>query len=316
MNTATARVLKVAQEQIGTRENPPDSNSVKYNKAYYKSDVRAPWCVVFQWWCFQKAGLSTAVFPKANNVFAVRDWYQARGRFDRTPKPGSLVIYSFSHIGIVEKVLDGGRIQTIEGNTDALGSRTGGKVMRKVRSRNILGYCHPDYALAGDPPAARTDGTASSGPARQERQLEALYTSVFARHVKVPAKTYKSIQFTEGLINEGDFWREPKDGRGGFAITRGPGLFVANVTLDVTGLQPGTTLHYRLVEVDPKKNFERVQVHAPNELRVTGEGTHRGHATTTSRLTAGRHLWVQVYCLQAVEVGLIKAEVIFMRRSS
>jgi hypothetical protein len=319
MNAATARVLKVAQGQIGTRENPPESNSVKYNKAYYKSDVRAPWCVVFQWWCFQKAGLSTAVFPKANNVFAVRDWYRARGRFNRTPKPGALVIYSFSHIGIVEKVLGDGRIQAIEGNTDARGSRTGGKVMRKVRSRNILGYCHPDYARAAEAPKhpnGHGDHGHSGGTHQHGRELEALYTSARARAVKLPAQTYKSVRFTDASANEGKFWTEPKDGKGGFAVACGPGLFVANITMEVTGLKPGTVIHYRLVETDPKKGYERVRVHAPNELRITGGGLQRGHATTTSRLAPGRHLWVQVSCKTPVEIALIRAEVIFMRRSS
>jgi len=82
------------------------------------------------------------------------EWYQRRHRFNKNPKVGSLVIFSFSHIGLVEKVLRGGRIQTIEGNTDSSGGRTGGRVMRKVRSKKILGYCHPDYASVPDRPLA------------------------------------------------------------------------------------------------------------------------------------------------------------------
>ena len=83
---------------------------MKYNTAYYGHKVHNvgstnyAWCVVFQWWCFQKAGIPTSIFPKSANVFAVRDWYKKRGRYSSRPRVGSLAIFSFSHIGLVVKV--------------------------------------------------------------------------------------------------------------------------------------------------------------------------------------------------------------------
>jgi hypothetical protein len=134
----------IEADQIGTARSPLGSNKVKYNTSYYGKVVRGKefkWCVVFQWWCFQKAGISTAVFPKSAGVFAVRDWYKKRGRFYRKPMVGDLVIYSFSHIGFVEKLLSGNRIQTIEGNWND-------RVVRRVHradASDIAGYCRPEY---------------------------------------------------------------------------------------------------------------------------------------------------------------------------
>ena len=131
------------------------TNDVKYNTAYYGYRVSSSsgelyaWCVVFQWWCFQKAGIDTSIFPKGNNVFATRDWFKAppRKAFFHKPKVGDLVIYKESHMGFVEKLLSDNRIQTIEGNF-------GNKVtMRKHRFDDpaIDGFCRPDYSKVKDP---------------------------------------------------------------------------------------------------------------------------------------------------------------------
>lgn len=147
-----ARMLEVARSQIGVKESPAGSNRVKFNRAYYGRDVSGsayPWCAAFMWWCAQKAGIPKSVIPKTASTgmrsYGMEDWFRAKGRYGRKPKVGALVVFTFSHIGVVEKVLSGGRIQTIEGNTDSSGSRTGGRVMRKIRSSSIHGYCYPKY---------------------------------------------------------------------------------------------------------------------------------------------------------------------------
>jgi predicted chitinase len=180
---ALTRLLDVERSQLGIQEHPHGSNNVKYNTAYYGHPVHNSahtnyaWCVVFQWWCFQRAGIPTSAFPKSPNVFAVRDWYKKRGRFDHTPRVGSLAIFSFSHIALVEKVLTHGRIQTIEGNTDAAGGRTGGKVMRKIRRSGIQGFCHPDYdhvrAATHAPAPPRGQPSAAVQPAPRPRAAAA-----------------------------------------------------------------------------------------------------------------------------------------------
>ena len=66
------------------------------------------------------------------------------------------------HVGIVEKVLDGGpgrpkTIITIEGNTNAKGSATGGAVIRHQRPMSAwnLGGWRPPYRITADAPDVR-----------------------------------------------------------------------------------------------------------------------------------------------------------------
>jgi hypothetical protein len=145
--TIVQRVRTAEENEVGTAERP--GNDVKYNTAYYGHQVHDgtppgvsyAWCVVFQWWCFQKSGIPTSVFPKANNVFAVRDWFKHKSRFYHAPMVGDLVIFAKSHIGFVEKLLAGNQIQTIEGNSgDAVRRHT-----YKADDSGIQGYCRPEY---------------------------------------------------------------------------------------------------------------------------------------------------------------------------
>jgi hypothetical protein len=156
------RLKEIEADQLGMTQAPLGSNRIKYNTSFYGKVVKGPefkWCAVFQWWCFQKAGIPTTIFPKSARVFAIRDWYKKRGRFYHQPMVGDLVIYSFSHIGFVEKLLKNNRIQTIEGNVND-------RVVRRIRSANsssISGYCRPQYSKVGQksapPPPPPTDRT-------------------------------------------------------------------------------------------------------------------------------------------------------------
>ncbi len=56
-----------------------------------------------------------------------------------------------AHVGIVESVRKDGRFVTIEGNTDVAGGRTGGQVMRKVRSQNGWTFAMPEYSASKKP---------------------------------------------------------------------------------------------------------------------------------------------------------------------
>jgi hypothetical protein len=151
------RLKEIQATQLGITQAPVGSNRVKYNTSYYGRVVRGDefkWCVVFQWWCFQKADISTKVFPKSASVFAVRDWYKKRDRFFHKPMVGDLVIYSVSHIGFVEKLLKNNRIQTIEGNFND-------RVVRRIHHADdagIEGYCRPEYHKVGAVPHSSSGG--------------------------------------------------------------------------------------------------------------------------------------------------------------
>ncbi len=312
-------LLAVERGELGTAESPHGSNKVKYNTAFYGRPVHNTgglnyaWCVTFQWWCFQRAGISTAVFPKTANVFAVRDWYKKRNRFDHHPRVGSLVIFSFSHIGLVEKVLSGGRVQTVEGNTDLAGGRTGGKVMRKIRSRGILGYCHPDYA-AVKPVVHQPDPKPVKPPARPPVPAGPAHTAVEAHDVIVPAGEFVRVPFDTAVADTARFWTPPKDGAGGFSLATGPGLFIGDVSLQAPAQAEGATLAYRLIQADqaPAGSTSRSYPEATFQVGATPAADHR---CTTSQLDPGGHLMLEVYCTETVTLPLVRVEVVMLSRS-
>jgi hypothetical protein len=146
------QILQKAASQIGTTESPYGSNRTKYGSWYGMNG--APWCDIFISWLFNTTGAGSAIGGKFAYVPTHKDWFSRHGRLYRTPSVGDVVFFRFpgmyvvGHIGIVEKVLSGGRIQTIEGNTSASGSQNnGGRVCRKIRSASsyVSGYGRPIY---------------------------------------------------------------------------------------------------------------------------------------------------------------------------
>jgi hypothetical protein len=337
---ALRALLKVERLQLGVHEKPAGSNDVKYNTAYYGRRVREkpigredpvyPWCVVFQWWCFQKAGIPTSIFPEASNVFATMRWYKKRKRFGHKPHVGSLVILKCSHIGLVEKVLPHGRIQTIEGNTDANGSRTGGQVMRRVRSSSsgILGYCNPDYNAAPDPrtvkrvprkaapkpkpamrrPAAVTRAATAIRPAAAPA-LAPAHTAVLETDVQLPAGRTTAVQFHQMTANTGGFWHQPKEAAGGYTILKGPGVYLASVTVSTDGVPVGATVTLELAQARPGKPYTIVK-HVPvGEVDATGAIRS---FTAMSTLDAGDHLWLRLSCPEQVTLPKVAADVVLL----
>lgn len=147
------RFVDIARSQIGYEEE--SGNRTKYG-AWYGMDGQA-WCAMFMSWCGDQAGVLGSSIPKFAYTPSGFQWFRDQGRAGDDPRPGSLVFYKFPgmericHVGVVEAVLPDGRIQTIEGNTDADGSRTGGGVWRKRRSTStVVGYGHPGYEEEDD----------------------------------------------------------------------------------------------------------------------------------------------------------------------
>jgi carbamoylphosphate synthase small subunit len=75
----------------------------------------------------------------------LRDWYKEQKRYFKpssTPLPGDLVVFTYSHIGMVIKVTKT-EVVTIEGNqADAVR-----KVVHKRGESTIDGYCRPAYHM-------------------------------------------------------------------------------------------------------------------------------------------------------------------------
>lgn len=134
---SAADFLRLCAAEIGNTENPPNSNKTKYGK-WYGLDGNA-WCMMFVQWCFNQAGLTLE--HKSASCYETRDWWQSHHPdrvFKQTAKPGDIVIFNFSHTGIVESD-NGSTVTTIEGNTspDDSGSQSnGGCVARKKRDKS------------------------------------------------------------------------------------------------------------------------------------------------------------------------------------
>ena len=146
--TLRGEALKLAVAELGTTENPPESNNNKYG-SWYGVNYQ-PWCAIFCTWCFEHAGDSPS-FVKGSR-YAYCPYVVADARANRyglsttdDPIPGDLVVYDwaydtvYDHIGIFEKDLGGGNFQAIEGNTSTSNNSNGGQVMRRQRSKSGQG---------------------------------------------------------------------------------------------------------------------------------------------------------------------------------
>lgn len=149
-------LLAIAKNEVGIKENPANSNSVKYNTWMYGKSVQDgipkgasyPWCAAFVSWCFRGTGLC----PKTASCLNMLEWFEKNGQIVKEPRPGDIVFFKYStnkrrtnHVGIVVAV-NGKIINTYEGNTSASGSQdNGGMVMQKNRHSNIVAFARPKY---------------------------------------------------------------------------------------------------------------------------------------------------------------------------
>lgn len=134
-----AEILRIAAREIGTYEDPPGSNCVRYNTWYYGHPVKGPeypWCMVFVQWVYAQSG---GPLPyRTARCSSLLQWYRERQPECITDDPvaGCVVIMDFpntgsttDHTGLFVR-MDGDYLVTIEGNTDAA---NGGGVQQRRR---------------------------------------------------------------------------------------------------------------------------------------------------------------------------------------
>ncbi len=165
-----ASVLQVARDEIGIEEQPPGSNGGPRVEQYLGSTGLGgghPWCAAFVFWCFQQGAERLGTDNPCINTAGVLDHWNRAGRegirrithaqAEEDPQlvqPGMIFVIDTGdpggagHTGIVERV-EGGKLVTIEGNTNVAGSREGIGVFRR-NGRKVLsinkGFI--DYARA------------------------------------------------------------------------------------------------------------------------------------------------------------------------
>ena len=153
MKTLAEKLVALAQPEIGVEEIDGTNCGVRVDS--YKSATNLPpheswpWCAAFVCWLVREAirtdGPYTFARPTTAGAWDFENWSKQQDDSTHTLrnpgndiKAGDIVIFKFSHIGLCIRGAEAGRIRTIEGNTDAAGSREGGGVFEKSRSLDSI----------------------------------------------------------------------------------------------------------------------------------------------------------------------------------
>lgn len=160
MGTA-AGMLAAARADIGL-SGRPNKITREYSANHGNEFLRESWCDMAVTYWARHSGNADAVLPggdRAYTVWHAQDfqkvgrWYTGTTDNVNKAKPGDIVFFDWDgtnsigaidHIGVIEKALGGGQVQTIEGNTSD-------SVRRRVRSSaSIAGYGRPNYSGGAD----------------------------------------------------------------------------------------------------------------------------------------------------------------------
>lgn len=143
------RVIEIALAEIGTVEEPKDSNCTKYGAWFGWDGV--PWCGIFVSWCYAKAGLK---LPRMGFIKGFAGCQTAvayckkHGLITKKPKPGDIGFFDwngdgrYDHTFIFMADLGNGRFASIEGNTSQTNQSNGGQVMKRVRLYSSAIFAH------------------------------------------------------------------------------------------------------------------------------------------------------------------------------
>lgn len=152
-----ASMLAAARWDLGLAGRP-NRVTREYAARHGGAFLRAPWCNMSVTHWARESGNTAAVLPDGDRAYTVwhaQDgqrlgrWYAGTATNIRAhARPGAIVFFDWAgtdqvgaidHVGVVELVLDDGRVQTIEGNTaDAC--------KRRVRGPSVIaGFWNPPY---------------------------------------------------------------------------------------------------------------------------------------------------------------------------
>jgi len=147
-NKFADKLIALANKEIGIEEVNGTNCGPRVNEyksaTWLDSTKSWPWCAAFICWLFKEAmkdGKYSFKRPQTAGAYDFENWATSQGAdiILKKPhggdiKPGDIVVFNFSHIGIAVGSPDStGFIKTIEGNTDGVGSREGGAVLEKRR---------------------------------------------------------------------------------------------------------------------------------------------------------------------------------------
>lgn len=143
------KIVEIAKKEVGVEEIDGSNCGPRVNE--YKSATNLPpkeswpWCAAFVDWVVKEAmadGNYTFQRPRTAGAWDLENWSLKQDdstSTKRSPgedvKAGDIIIYKFSHVGfaIADADHETATVKTVEGNTDAAGSREGGGVFLKRR---------------------------------------------------------------------------------------------------------------------------------------------------------------------------------------
>lgn len=150
MSSFISTLVNIAANEIGVKEGKHKERINEYLSTTTIGPGDYAWCAAFVSWCIKKT-LETYKPPEIKNyeswrcrsarVFDWEPWAKSRNleiiyNCEKPARKGDLIIFDFSHIGIVgfDQLSIKDKIITIEGNTNKKGSRDGDGVYLKERS--------------------------------------------------------------------------------------------------------------------------------------------------------------------------------------
>lgn len=187
LGTAEAMIL-VAASQLGYTEQ--GDNDTAFGKWYGLNG--SPWCAMFVSWCSRQAGCSK-IIPKHAYTPAGADWFKTHGRWGHTPRVGAIAYYDtagmgrISHTGIVDWVSADKKTWTsIEGNTNAQGSREGKVVRRQKRATTGArgGFGYPAYEVSAKVVEIKLDKPVNLANVQKKARKTGLYDGRVASALK------------------------------------------------------------------------------------------------------------------------------------
>ncbi|MFI7126007.1 CHAP domain-containing protein [Nonomuraea sp. NPDC050153] len=150
-------MLAAARRSLGL-SGRPNYITQDYARRHGAEFLSAPWCAMAVTYWARESGNAAAVLPDGDRAYTVwfaedgKDlgrWYPGTATAIREhAEPGAIVFFDWDgtntiskidHVGVIEKNLGDGRVQTIEGNT-------GDACKRRVRAAAVIaGFWNPPY---------------------------------------------------------------------------------------------------------------------------------------------------------------------------
>ncbi|TDC94609.1 peptidoglycan-binding domain-containing protein [Actinomadura sp. 7K507] len=153
---SAAGMIAEARKSLGM-SGRPNKITKEYASRHGDEFLSAAWCDMAVTYWARHSGNADAVLPggdRAYTVWHAEDfrkigrWHGGTTASVNQAEPGDIVFFDWGssnsigaidHVGVVEKVLGGGRLQTIEANTD-------NACKRRVRGSGVIaGYGRPAY---------------------------------------------------------------------------------------------------------------------------------------------------------------------------